>query len=146
MSAPHDRWRGERETVTLELPVPEELPDGRYVIHLGGGLEADRFTAQRLPARFRVVSLEDAWERLGSARRSDALYATLWARAPEVNADGEDLPELPASALAVVGSAQQAGDRARRGDWALVQELRSPVERVVRGELLLELMVDRNAR
>ena len=141
-----ERWRGERETVTLDLPVPEELPDGRYVLHLGGGAEADRYTAARLPARFRVVSLDDAWRRLGGARRSDALHATLWARAPEVNADGEDLPELPASALALLGSAQQAGDRARRGDWALVEELRRPLDRVVRGELLLELVVDRNAR
>ena len=141
-----ERWRGEREQVTLDLPVPEELPDGRYVLHLGGGPETDRYTAARLPARFRVVSLEDAWQRLGRARRSDALHVTLWARAPEVNADGDDLPELPVSALAVLGSAQQAGDRARRGDWALVEELRRPLDRVVRGELLLELVVDRNAR
>jgi len=146
VSAQLERWRGERETVSLDLPVPEELPDGRYVLHVGGGPEADRYTAARLPARFRVVSLEDAWQRLGRARRSDALHVTLWARAPEVNADGEDLPELPASALAVLGSPQQAGDRARRGDWALVEELRRPLDRVVRGELLLELMVDRDAR
>jgi len=141
-----ERWRGARETVTLELPVPEELPDGRYVLHVGGGPEADRYTASRLPARFRVVSLEDAWQRLGHARRSDALHVTLWARAPEVNADGEDLPELPTSALAVLGSPQQAGDRARRGDWAMVEELRRPLDRVVRGELLLEVTVDRTAR
>jgi hypothetical protein len=115
------------------MPVPEELPDGRYVLHVGGGPEADRYTASRLPARFRVVSLEDAWQRLGHARRSDALHLTLWARAPEVNADGEDLPELPTSALAVLGSPQQAGDRARRGDWAMVEELRRPLDRVVRG-------------
>ena len=146
VAAQLERWRGARETLTLELPVPEELPDGRYVLHVGGGPEADRYTASRLPARFRVVSLEDAWQRLGNARRSDALHLTLWARAPEVNADGEDLPELPTSALAVLGSPQQAGDRARRGDWALVEELRRPLDRVVRGELLLEVMVDRNAR
>jgi hypothetical protein len=93
-----------------------------------------------------VVSLQDAWQRLASVRRSNELHVTLWGRAPEVNADGHDLSELPASALAVVGSAQQAGDRARRGDWALVQERHQSLERVVRGELLLELMVDRNAR
>ena len=140
-----ERWRGAREVVELELPVPEEVPDGRYQLWLGGGLEADRFIAGRLPSRFRVVSLEDAWQRLGYARRSDVLHAGLWAHAPEVNADGEDLPELPTSAIAVLSATQQAGERSRRGDWALVQEVRVTRDHVVRGELLLELIVDRRA-
>lgn len=140
-----ERWRGARETVTLDVPVPEELPDGRYLLQVAGGLETDRFVAARLPARFRAVSLADAWTRLGSARRSDALHGSLWARAPEVSADGDDLPELPTSALALLASPQSAGDRARRADWALVQEVRRPFDGVVRGELLLELNVDRQA-
>jgi hypothetical protein len=137
-----ERWRGARSTLTLDVPVPEELPDGRYVLELAGGLEFDRFTATRLPARFRAVSLEDAWQRLGSVRRSDALYAGVWARAPEVSVDGDDLPELPSSALALLAPPLQAGERVRRSDWALVQELRTPVEGVLRGELTLDLVVD----
>ncbi len=140
-----ERWRGVRETVTLEVPVPEELPDGRYLLELGGGTEFDRFLAARLPSRFRAVSLEDAWQRLGNSRRSDALYAGLWARAPEISADGDDFPELPTSALALMSSPLQTGDRVRRGDWALVQEARRPTAGVLRGELLLEVIVDRQA-
>lgn len=145
VNAQVERWRGARQTVTLDVPVPEELPDGRYLLELAGGPEFDRFIAARLPARFRAVSLDDAWRRLGASRRSDALYAGLWARAPEVTADGDDLPELPTSALALLASPLQAGDRVRRGDWALVQESRKPTEGVLRGELLLELIVDREA-
>lgn len=140
-----EHWRGPRETVTLDVPVPEELPDGRYVMTVSGGLEFDRFLAARLPARFRVVSVEDAWSRLALTRRSDALHVGLWARAPEISTDGEDLPELPNSALAVLAPGQQAGDRARRGDWALVQEVRRGFDQVIRGELVLELVVDRLA-
>jgi hypothetical protein len=140
-----ERWRGARQTVSLDVPVPEELPDGRYLLELGGGAEVDHFMASRLPARFRAVSLEDAWERLGASRRSDALYAGIWARAPEVTADGDDLPELPTSALALLASPRQAGDRMRRGDWALVQESKQPTDGVLRGELLLELVVDHQA-
>jgi hypothetical protein len=137
-----DRWRGARSTLTLDVPVPEELPDGRYLLEVAGGPEFDRFVATRLPARFRAVSLEDAWQRLGSSRRSDALYAGVWARAPEVSIDGDDLPELPNSALSLLVSPLQAGDRVRRGDWALVQESRKPTDGVLRGEALLELVVD----
>ena len=140
-----ERWRGPRETVTLDVPVPEELPDGRYLLEVAGGAEFDRFLAARLPSRFRAISLDDAWQRLGSSRRSDALYAGLWARAPEISADGDDLPELPTSALAVLASPQQTGDRVRRGDWALVQESRLGLTGVVRGELLLEVVVERQA-
>lgn len=137
-----ERWRGARSTLALDVPVPEELPDGHYVLELAGGPEFDRFMATRLPARFRAVSLEDAWQRLGSVRRSDALYAGVWARAPEVSMDGDDLPELPSSALAVLSPPLQAGERVRRSDWALVQESRKAIEGVLRGELTLDLVVD----
>jgi hypothetical protein len=137
-----ERWRGARSTLTLDVPVPQELPDGRYVLHLAGGIEFDKFVATRLPARFRAVSLEDAWQRLGASRGSDALYAGLWARAPEVSMDGDDLPELPTSALALLAPPLQAGDRVRHSDWALVQESRKSTDGVLRGELLLDLVVD----
>ena len=89
--------------------------------------------------------MEDGWQRLGSSRRSDALYAGVWARAPEISADGEDFPELPTSALPLMSSPLQTGDRVRRGDWALVQEVRRSIVGVLRGELLLEVIVDRQA-
>ena len=138
-------WRGARETTTFELAVPRDLPDGKYVLWLGGGAEADRYTAAHLPGRFRPTSLADAWQRLANARSADVLHAMLWARAPEVTSDGEDYPALPGSALAVMAPPQSAGDRARRGDWVLTAEESRVFAGVVRGELLLELTVDSKA-
>jgi hypothetical protein len=140
-----ERWRGERRTVEVPVRVPDEFPDGRYSLWLGGGTEFDRAVAQRLPWRFRPVSLADAWRRLGTFHRSDSLYCGLWARAPEVSSDGEDYPELPNSALAVMASPEAAGDRARRADWALFEGPATPVDGVVRGEIVLDLVVDRKA-
>jgi hypothetical protein len=145
VSADLERWRGERRTVELEVPVPEELPNGRYTLWLGGGAEYDRFTASRLPWRFRPVSLADAWERLGSVRPSDRLYSALWARAPEVSSDGEDYPELPISALAVLASPEATGDGARRAGWTFFEGPEAPVRGVVRGEVTLDIVVDRTA-
>ena len=141
-----ERWRGGRETVRISVPVPEELPPGRYQLHIAGGAEFDRALAQRLPARFRPVSFEDAWIRLQSFRPSDALYAGLWARAPEVTQDGEDWSELPSSALPILVPATQSGDRARKGDWALASEGTHPMNGVLRGELLMDVNVDDQAR
>jgi hypothetical protein len=138
-------WRGVTRTVRLEVPVPEEVPDGRYVLWVGGGPELSRLEAARLPARFRPVSLDDAWERLGRLRSSGALYAVILAGAPDVTAAGQDYPELPGSAAAMLSSGLTTGDLARRGDAALVGETRLPIQGATRGELQLALVVDAKA-
>lgn len=140
-----ERWRGEKRSLVLRVAVPEELPDGRYPLAIGGGAEADRATATRLPSRFRPVSVEDAFVKLGRLRSADAIYATLWARAPEVTRDGEDFPELPSSALAVIAAPQNAGDQTKRATWAVFPGPGTRVEGMLRGEVLLELNVDHKA-
>ncbi|HYM80797.1 MAG TPA: hypothetical protein VEY91_05225, partial [Candidatus Limnocylindria bacterium] len=141
-----ERWRGGRETHTLRLPVPEEFPDGRYVLWLGGGPELTRYESERLPARYRPISLDEAWRRMAEMRTSNRLYGALIAKAPEVTAGGLDYPELPTSALAVLASGQTAGDRSRRGDRVVSSEQRVEFDGPVRGELQLEVTVDTKAR
>jgi len=138
-----ERWRGGREIRTFDMPIPEELPDGRFTLWLGGGPELSRLEAARLPGRYRPTSLDDAWRRLGGTRTSDRLYAALVARAPEVTRAGRDYPELPASAVPLLASAQTAGDQVRRGDRVLLEETRLPMTGSLRGELQLEIVVDR---
>ncbi|MBI5169311.1 MAG: hypothetical protein HZA61_07485 [Candidatus Eisenbacteria bacterium] len=140
-----ERWRGERRTIELRVPVPQELPDGRYPLAIGGGAEADRALATRLPSRFRPVSLADGFDKLGRLRAANALYATLWARAPEVTRDGDDFPELPSSALAVLAAPQNAGEQTRRATWAVFPGPVAPIDGMLRGEVLLELNVDHKA-
>ncbi len=140
-----ERWRGERRTLTLRVPVPREFPDGAFTLAISGGAEADRATAQRLPSRFRPVSVADGLAKLAALRTADAVYPVLWARAPEVTRDGEDFPELPGSALAVLAAPQSAGDQTRRASWAAFAAPAVKVEGVLRGEVLLELKVDHTA-
>jgi hypothetical protein len=137
-----ERWRGERVTRVVTLTVPEEAPDGRYPLWVGGGAELARFEAGRLPGRYRVTSLDDAWTRLQVTRPSDALYVALSAKAPEVNADGFDYPELPQSAVSLLANDRSAPDRGRRGDLAWLDERRLPVPGQLRGELTLTVVVD----
>jgi hypothetical protein len=140
-----ERWRGPTETRVIEVPVAPELPDGRYALWVGGGPDLSRFEATRFPARYRPVSLEDAWRRLARLRPGDALYAAVLADAPDVTAAGRDYPELPASAAALLSGSQVAGDVARRADSALLDETRLPLGGVTRGELQLVLTVDSKA-
>ena len=140
-----ERWRGGRTTTVIELTVPEEVPEGRYLLWLGGAPELSRYEASRLPGRYRPTSLDDAWRRLAESRPGGALYATLFAMAPEVTRDGRDYPELPISALALLAGGQSAGDGGRRGDVARLDERRVPFDGPVRGELLLSVQVDAKA-
>jgi hypothetical protein len=140
-----ERWRGARVRCVLEVPVPEELPDGRYELWLGGGAELARYEATRFPARYRPTSLDDAWQRLARLRPSDALYAAIFASAPAVTAEGRDYPELPGSAAALLSSGLAAGEITNRTDAAMLGETRLPLEGVTRGQLLLPLNVDSKA-
>jgi hypothetical protein len=140
-----ERWRGATETRVLEVPVAEELPNGRYSLWVGGGAELSHFEATRFPARFQPVSLDDAWRRLARLRPADALYAAIFANAPDVTAGGRDYPELPASAAVVLSSRLAAGDAARLVDAALLGETRLPLTGATQGELQLVLTVDSKA-
>jgi SpoIVB peptidase S55 len=140
-----ERWHGEREVRDLTLTVPEEVPEGRYLLWVGGGTELSRYEATRLPWRYRPTSLEDAWRRIGALRSGDALYAALFARAPEVTSEGRDYPELPVSALALLAGGQAAGNFAGRGELARLDEKREPLGGEVHGELQLQFTVDSDA-
>ena len=140
-----ERWRGGRQTRSIDLAVPEEVPDGSYLLWLGGGAELSRYEAKELPARYRPTSLPDAWRRLGRSRPADGLYAAMYARAPEVTSEGSDYPELPASALALLSGGERAGDGSRRGGVAKLDERRLPLDGLARGELLLQVRVDSKA-
>jgi SpoIVB peptidase S55 len=140
-----ERWRGGHETREIAVNVPEEVPPGRYMLWIGGGNELTHLEAQRMPARFRPASLDEAWGRLANARGDDALYGVLVAHAPEVTSDGRDYPELPASALLVLSSGLSGGDRAHRSDTALLDESRLPLGALVVGEQQIELIVDDRA-
>jgi hypothetical protein len=140
-----ERWRGGLRTVDVSLHVPEEVPEGRYLLWVGGGPELTRYEAQRLPGRYRPASLDEAWKRIGDLRNSTRLYATLLARAPELTREGRDYPELPTSALALLSGGSAAEDVSRRGTQAILDEVRHPVNGHLHGEVLLEILVDRDA-
>jgi hypothetical protein len=140
-----ERWRGGRKTVDIALRVPEEVPEGRYLLWAGGGAELNRFEAARLPGRYRPASLDEAWRRIGGLRRSDRLYVALIARAPEVTRDGRDYPELPTSALALLAGGLAAEDASRRGSQAVLDEAQQSFGGHLDGEVQLEVLVDPKA-
>jgi len=140
-----EQWQGPRETRDVALRIPEEIPDGRFAIFLGGSRELQSYEARSLPGRYRPTSLDDAWRRFAGLRPDEGLYAAVVGRAPEVTSDGRDYPELPLSALSLLAPSQAAGASARRGSLATIDERRAEVPGVVQGQLMLSVVVDRSA-
>ena len=62
-----------------------------------------------------------------------------------MTSDGRDYPELPISALVVLAGAERAGDGARRGEVAKLDERRLSLGGLTRGELVLQVRVDSKA-
>jgi hypothetical protein len=89
--------------------------------------------------------MDDAWRRLAASRSSNALYGALYLRSPEVTSDGRDYPELPLTALSLLTSGTEAGELARRGDVAKLDERFLPMDGALHGELALPLTVDARA-
>jgi hypothetical protein len=81
-----ERWRGERRTIQLSMHVPEEVPEGRYLLWAGGATSST-LRGARLPGRFRpAFELDEAWgpvSRSGGSRIK--LYCDVAGPAPEVH-------------------------------------------------------------
>lgn len=135
--------RGGRQDVAVPLTVPEDQPDGRLVLAVGGGAELDRQEAARLPGRHRAVSLASLLERLSDRRRDDHLYAALYGPGVEPTIEGVSYPDLPGFAQRML-----AADRATRpgdpwGRLAPVVERGRDVAAPVAGLLTVPLDVRR---
>lgn len=74
----------------------------------------------------------------------DALYAGLFASAPQITTDGRDYPELPSSAALLMTGAAATSER-KRSDTATLDLTRLPLGGAVDGSLMLDLTVDDRA-
>ena len=137
-----DRRGAERE-ISFSLPVPEDQPDGRLVVAVGGGAELDRQEASRLPARHQAASFDALLARLADRRRDDHLYAALYGSGLEPVVDGVPYPDLPAFAQRML-----APERANRptdpwGRLSAISEKNRDVAVPVTGLLTLPVEVRR---
>jgi hypothetical protein len=102
-------YRGEREVVTLRLPIPRETPEGPYTIAIADARSALRTDLTARPHRLEPRTVEDLIAVLSEERDNRKVYARLTLPEGGVAVDGRELPRLPDSAVRLLGAAQWTG-------------------------------------
>jgi hypothetical protein len=138
--------RGRQRDVRIALRVPEDQPDGRLVLAVGGGDALDRQEAPRLPGRHRAVSLPTLLDRLADRRHADHVYAALYGPGLEPTVDGVPYPDLPAFAQRMMTAERATRPTEPWGRLAPLAERGEDVAAPVAGLLTVPLEVRRLPR
>jgi len=96
------RYRQQAETIELDVPIPDDLPNGHYsvlVTDADGAMQADRNAA---PSRFDPRTYAEMLELLRLRYPQQDIYVRMALPGTGVDVQGKALPNLPASALSVL--------------------------------------------
>ncbi|HSM14547.1 MAG TPA: hypothetical protein VLA66_10820, partial [Thermoanaerobaculia bacterium] len=132
-------WRGEVERRRLEIPIPADLPAGRYTLLVGDGASAD---AARLALEPAVpVTFEQALELLRSLGSSREIAVLGVLTGEGLALSGEVLPRLPGSLRSIWAAGGGGGARPLR--LAIVQRERFEETRPVSGLVRIDVEIRR---
>jgi len=134
-------WRQSPRWMTVDVPIPEDYPEGAYTLVLCGGEEALRQERREAPARFVPDDLAGLLDIVARENPRDRLYVRLERPGRGIAIGREELPNLPASMRSVLAAS------ARR-QVSPVTESRvttRPMDWVVTGGRQLTITVDREA-
>lgn len=137
------RYKGPRFTRTIEVDLPDELPDGRYGLQIGGAELVMAAMQQQNPRLFDPRTLEellDAMRRLASVR-SDRLYGILDLGRPSVSVGRAALKDVPPTVASVL---QQASPLEVNRTTNMVRT-DLDLGLVLRGSERVHVVVDRDA-
>jgi hypothetical protein len=138
-------YKGQRQRVTVELPLPADLPEGSYTATVGDGVMAARQELRDKPHLGSPQSLDQLWESLRvqtAAKRTQLALRVPTPAAGVTLTDGQPLPDLPASMVHILGHARRTGNQPMGG--ALVA--RQPTPWVVQGGEVVKFAVVKNKK
>ncbi len=132
-------YRGERFRRRLEVEVPEQTPDGRFVVLIGDGtsMDAARLSVERRDPK----SFDQALALLRSLRSRRELVSLGLVETPGLAVAGEVLPDLPGSVRSIFAAAGTTAGAPLQ--LAVASERVETLERPIEGLLRLDLEVRR---
>lgn len=113
-------YRGEPYREVSQVKIPEELPDGAFVLTVGGAAEVDRLSP--VPRGASLGSLGALLDLIHGMRRNSRVYLQLSRPQESLLVAGEFLPNLPPSMEAMLRSERVKGESAIYSRSELVEE------------------------
>jgi hypothetical protein len=134
-------WRQAPRWLTVEVPVPEDYPDGTYTVVVCGGEEALRQERQEVPARFDPQDLAGMLHLITRENPRDRLYVRLERPGRGIAIGADELPNLPGSMRSVLTTAARRQVTPVRPSRVTTR----PMDWVMMGGRKLTITVDREA-
>jgi hypothetical protein len=132
------------ETRRFEIPLPADLPEGKLLLRACDAAFSEEWDSKRAPNRFATKDINGLVRILREMRTNESVFVQLFSEAKGVTVDGREMPGLPASRLAVLGTGLHADD----GNYVKGNVLASETIRLdafVSGCRSLPIVVDRAA-
>lgn len=124
---------------SVEVEIPEDVPEGRYFFFVGDGASIDAARLTLEPAE--PIRISQALRLIRSLHTRRQLGVLGFFSAPGLAVAGEVMPRLPGSMASIWGAAPSGSARPLR--LVVAQELFEPVERPVEGLVRIDLEVRR---
>jgi hypothetical protein len=102
-------FRGDERRHRFAVPVPDDAPEGPYLLLAADAMTAEQYEAERSPRSFEPRTLDEYLERLRRLRQTDEVHLHLYRRSDGVLIDGKPLADLPPSVLSVLRGAARSG-------------------------------------
>ncbi len=126
--------------VELSLPLPEDLPDGPYILHLSDGGRAFATELERAQARWAYPGLRQIREAFAQRRSAETLSAVLYGRSAAAVVRGSEWRRLPPSVRGIVGRGR-GGAAAASVEAEVCARAETATSWVLDGEQVLTLEV-----
>jgi hypothetical protein len=134
-------WRQAPRWLTVEVPIPEDYPDGTYTVVVCGGEEALRQERQEVPARFDPQDLAGMLDLITRENPRDRLYVRLERPGRGIAIGTNELPNLPGSMRSVLTTSARRQVTPVRPSRVATR----PMDWVMMGGRKLTITVDREA-
>jgi hypothetical protein len=125
---------------TIPVTIPTDASEGELTLVIGDGSAVQKKDASQY---FVPGTLSDLVETMNSVKRSDLLYLRLVRSSKGAIIGSNELPDLPPSVLATLGSGRTSGGIRPSVETVVLEKALEPSEFVITGEQTLTLNVVR---
>jgi hypothetical protein len=102
-------YLGDAFEVDAEVPVPEDTPEGVYLVRVGGGPEAQQWAVKRMPGKYIPENLPHLIDLLKHEERNDRLHVQMVNRQIGMTVENRVLPDLPTTTFETLRHAVPGG-------------------------------------